>query len=367
MRRRRVSYIISVLISLGIAILAYHSRHEISSAFTTLQTAEPFWLVIAVATIALSYLLSAQVFAVALRSLGHRMSVFRLWGTALTAIVMSQSVPAGGVASYAFLANTFRRHGVAPGAAALVASLETLSYVAAMLIVFVFSLIFLAWQGFGALGVTALAGLLGLTVLSAALYVLSRPFATLRTWLQRVESIVARWIKPGWAQRLARELTRGRALIAGRRGNVALLVLIQLGALVGHSLALLFVLRGLGVSTELPVVIAAFGVALVTSTFNILPGGGGTVEAALVAVLLNMGVGPVAVPAAIIFRLFNFWLAAPIALVAYHWLTNAKAPAPRQQKRGLARISQRVKARRQTPRPPTLHARMRRRRSALLH
>lgn len=363
MRRRRLSYIISALISLGIAVLAYISRHEISAAFATLQTAEPFWLVAAMAAIALSYLLSAQVFAVALRSLGHRMSIFRLWGTALTAIVMSQSVPAGGVASYAFLANTFRRHGVASGAAALVASLETLSYVAAMLLVFAFSLIFLAWQGFGALGISALAGLIGLSLLGAALFVLSRPVATLRRWLQRIEGILTRWIKPGWAHRLAEELTRGRALIAGRRGNVALLVLIQLGALVGHSLALLFVLRGLGVSTELPVVVAAFGVALVTSTFNVLPGGGGTVEAALVAVLLNMGVGPAAVPAAIIFRLFNFWLVAPLALAAYHWLTNAKAPAPPKRKRGLASIVRRVQARRKIPRSPTISARMRRQRT----
>lgn len=365
MRRRRLSYIISVIISLGIVGLAYVSRHEISAAFTTLQTAEPFWLVAALATIALSYLLSAQVFAVALRSLGHRMSIFRLWGTALTAIVMSQSVPAGGVASYAFLANTFRRHGVAPGAAALVASLETLSYVAAMLIIFAFSLIFLAWQGFGALGITALAGLIGLSLLGAALFILSRPVATLRTWLQAVEQALARWLKPGWAHRIAEELTRGRALIAGRRGNVALLVLIQLGALVGHSLALLFVLRGLGVSTGLPVVIAAFGVALVTSTFNVLPGGGGTVEAALVAVLLNMGVGPAAVPAAIIFRLFNFWLAAPLALLAYHWLTNAKAPAPQKRARGLTWMARRVLARRRMQRPFAVQARMRHRRQTV--
>ncbi len=367
MRRRRVSYIISALISLGIGILAYLSRHEIRAAFTTLQTAEPFWLVAAMATIALSYLLSAQVFAVALRSLGHQMSIFRLWGTALTAIVISQSVPAGGVASYAFLTNTFRRHGVAPGAAALVASLETLSYVAAMLLVFAFSLIYLAWQGFGALGISALAGLLGLFMLGAALFVLSRPVATLRSWLQRIEALLGRWIKPGWAGRVAHDLTRGRALIAGRRGNVVLLVLIQLGALVGHSLALLFVLRGLGVSVGLPVVVAAFGVALVTSTFNVLPGGGGTVEAALVAVLLNMGVGPAAVPAAIIFRLFNFWLVAPLALAAYHWLTNTKAPAQSGRKRGLAGIVQRVKARREIPRPPTIRSRMRQRRSAILH
>jgi uncharacterized protein (TIRG00374 family) len=85
---------------------------------------------------------------------------------------------------------------------------------------------------------------------------------------------------------------------------------------------MLLVLHALGTDVSFAVVLSAFGVALVTSTFNVLPGGGGTVEAALVAVLSQMGVGPAAVPAAIIFRLFNYWLAAPIAAICYHWLMN---------------------------------------------
>jgi uncharacterized membrane protein YbhN (UPF0104 family) len=103
---------------------------------------------------------------------------------------------------------------------------------------------------------------------------------------------------------------------------VVLLVLIQLAALSGHSLAMLLVLHALGASTSFAGVSAAFGIALITSTFNVLPGGGGTVEAALVAVLTQLGVGPAAVPAAIIFRLFNFWLLAPVAAASYHWLMH---------------------------------------------
>jgi uncharacterized protein (TIRG00374 family) len=362
MRRPTWSLLISVLISVGIAILAYLSRHEIVAAFATLRTAEPLWLIAALLMIALSYLLSSRVFAVALRSLGRQISLLRLWGMAVTAIVMSQSVPAGGVASYAFLATTFRRHGVAPGSAALVASLETLSYVAAMLLLFGFSLIVLVAQGFGGMGMSLLAGMVGVLLLSTALFVLSRPLAITQRWLERVEALFARWITPGWARRVAGELTRARELVAGRWSNLALLVLIQLGALLGHSLALLFVLRGLGVSTSLMVVVVAFGVALATSTFNVLPGGGGTVEAALAAVLLALGVGPAAVPAAIIFRLFNFWLVMPLALAAYHWLMHNPTPAPRQPRRGLALIMRRVQARRQVQRPLVARMRLRRNR-----
>ena len=51
------------------------------------------------------------------------------------------------------------------------------------------------------------------------------------------------------------------------------------------------ILRSLGTSTSFLTVLSAFGIALLTSTVNVLPGGGGTVEAALVAVLTHLGVG----------------------------------------------------------------------------
>jgi len=74
--------------------------------------------------------------------------------------------------------------------------------------------------------------------------------------------------------------------------------------------------------------LAAFGAALVTSLFNVLAGGGGTIETILAAVLGFLGVGPAAVPAAVIFRLLNFWLLLPLAGFAYAWLTREPRAAP---------------------------------------
>jgi uncharacterized protein (TIRG00374 family) len=101
-----------------------------------------------------------------------------------------------------------------------------------------------------------------------------------------------------------------------------MLVLIQLAALTVHSLAMLTVLWGLGVKTSIFVVMTAFGIALITSTFNVLPGGGGTVEAVLVLTLTQLGVETEAYIAAVIFRLLNFWLMTPIAAICYRWLTQ---------------------------------------------
>lgn len=316
----------SVAISLLILVLAYLNRAFILEAFGLLREARPLWLVVAFVVIGLSYLISAQVFNIVLRSLGYRMSTLRLWATALVAIVISQSVPAGGVGSYAFLISTFNRRGVSSGESALIASLETLSYAMSMLIMFSFSLVFLAFHGMATGRASYIAGVVAITVIAIAAYVLTRSEATLKRWLSALQRTVGRlfgksW-SGAWAETLIDELILGRGLLASRRRDVLFLVLVQLTALTGHSFAMLLVLGAFGVSISLLAVAAAFGIALITSTFNVLPGGGGTVEAALVAVLTQLGAGPAAVPAAIIFRLFNFWLLAPVAAACYHWLMH---------------------------------------------
>lgn len=328
MHPSRWKIIISACISLGILVLAYQNRAWIGEAFGLLAEAQPLWLVASFVAICLSYLVSAQVFAVVLRSLGYRMGLVRLWATALVAIVTSQSVPAGGVASYAFLLSNFNRRGITPGESALIASLETLSYVVAMVLIFGFSLVYFAFQGMATAEASYIAAIVALVVIGGAAFVLTRSEATLHHWVGAIERGVGRVLRRpwhgAWAEQLVKELIIGRTLMASRRRDVITLVLIQLTALSGHSLAMLIVLYALGASVSFAAVLAAFGVALVTSTFNVLPGGGGTVEAALIAVLSQLGAGAAAVPAAIIFRLFNFWLLAPVAAVAYHWLMHER-------------------------------------------
>jgi uncharacterized protein (TIRG00374 family) len=327
--RPRWRLALGLLMSLVILLLALLNRAWIVEALGLAREVRPLWLAAALAIILGSFLISSQVFQIVLRSLGYRVGVLRLWATALVAIVTSQSLPAGGVGSYAFLLHTFRRHGVSPGQAALIATLEALSYAGAMLLFSVFGLAYLATHvaaGSGTADLLAplLAVLVALLLLGGAVAVLTRGEATLSRWLKRLHSLLARVFRhprdEGWVERTVVDLARGRALVVERRGTIALLVLIQLTALSGHSLALYIILLDLGVQTSFLAVLAAFGIALLTSTVNVLPGGGGTVEAALVAVLAQFGVGAAAVPAAILFRLLNFWVMLPLAAVCYNWL-----------------------------------------------
>lgn len=325
--QKRWRLLISVGITLVILALLMLNRRWLAEAARLALTADVRWLGAALLTILASYFVSAQVFQVVLRAFGHRFGALRLWATAITAIVISQSVPAGGVGSYAFLVNVFKRRKVATGQAAIVATSEALSYAGAMVVFGVWSIGYVllrplaAGSGATAMTGTLVAGGVALGCVAGAGFILTRPETTLRGWLARFAHSWARLRRrPANLERVhdsVAELVRGRAMLIQQRRRLLLLGLIQLVALSGHSFALWLVLLSLGVQTSFGVVTAAFGVALITSTFNVLPGGGGTVEAVVVAVLLQLGVGPAAVPAAILFRLLNFWLLLPIAAGGY--------------------------------------------------
>ena len=337
-RRPRWRLVVAVLMTAAILVLAFLNRAWLLEAIALARAAQLRWLLAAFVTILCSFLISSQVFHVALRTLGYHVGVLRLWGTAIVAIITSQVVPAGSVGSYAFLLDTFRRRGIGLGGSALVATLEALSYAGAMVIFAVFGVAYLASRILAADpdGSTLLAPLLAvgiaLLLIGGAVALLTRGDPTLRRWLGGLHRLLSRTIgRPrdaGWIDHTVAELARVRALVAEQPGMLAVLVLIQMTALTGHSLGLYLILLSLGTTTSFLAVLAAFGIALLTSTVNVLPGGGGTVEAALVAVLTQLGVGAEAVPAAILFRLLNFWVMLPIAGACYAWLTRGRHSSP---------------------------------------
>jgi uncharacterized protein (TIRG00374 family) len=216
----------------------------------------------------------------------------------------------------------------------LVSTLEALSYAGAMLICAIFGVAYLASRTLAAdpdgssLLAPLLAAGIALLLLGGVLLVLTRDQATITRWLLRTHTLLFRVLRrsrsAAWVDATVAEITRLRALVAERRSMIVLQIIIQLIALSGHSLGLYLVLHSLGAYPSFLTVLSAFGIALLTSTVNLLPGGGGTVEAALVAVLVQLGAGAAAIPAAIVFRLLNFWVMLPITAACYAWLAQGR-------------------------------------------
>jgi uncharacterized protein (TIRG00374 family) len=326
-----------VVLSLGALALALRNRQWILEAIQLVETARPLGLAAALLIILASFLISSQVLRLGLRALGHTVSVLRMWATALVAIVLSQLLPAGGLSSYAFLLHAFRRYGFTPAESTLVPTLEGLSYTLAMVLFATFGMAELAAGALAdgssrdSLAGALLAGLVALLAVGVVVLVLTRSAATLMRLLLALNRVPRGLLRvlgqpwsDAWVQQAVAEIVRGRALVAGHTRLLALLILIQMTALTGHSLALFVILHSLGAPASFDVAVAAFGIALLTSSFNVLPGGGGTVETALVAVLVQLGVGPAALPAAILFRLLDFWAILPLAALGYVWLRTHK-------------------------------------------
>jgi uncharacterized protein (TIRG00374 family) len=320
------------VLSLGVVALAIFERERIGEAFVSLQTARFDLLGVALLLSLFSFFLTSLLYHIALRSLGYRqIGLLRVYGITIVALILSQAVPAGGVASYAFLAQAVRRRGVPAGHAALLASLEAITYVVAVLILFGFGITYLAVQsGNGAGNSEWLAAIAPIVLVGGAIFLITRRRATLNRWLLAAKNGLARLFRRQWSDapvlKLVDEIARGRELIAERPTVLATMLGVELLSLLGHSLVMLLVLYSLGASPSLLVVTAAFGIVMVTSTFNALPGGGGTVETVLAVTLQGLGVGTQAIAAAVIFRLINFWIMIPVAALCY-WLLSREVAA----------------------------------------
>jgi uncharacterized protein (TIRG00374 family) len=221
-----------------------------------------------------------------------------------------------------------RRRGIPPANVALVAALELLSWNGAVLLMFGYGVIYLIVSGAAVNPRTYYVSVsVVLVILAVLLLIVSRPHATLHAWACNFKHVVDRVFGIVWSDEqvleVVDEVVANRRLILEQPLRMLLLVILQISMFGLHSLALLAILYGLGAALPPFAVLAAYGLALIASTFVVLPGGGGAVEAALTLALTTQGAqGPHALSAAVLFRLLSFWLLLPFGLIMYRVLTR---------------------------------------------
>lgn len=329
----------SIAVLLVVLLLALINHEQLIKAFGLLPRADFTWLLLAFVTVQCGFLISSIVFHVVLRPIGYRVKITQMWAISVVSIILSQSVPAGGVASYAFMLDALKRRGISTGHATLATTLDALSYVCAALLLFLFGIIYMAFHHITTEGGSYVAAVVAVFTVTGVIFVLTRPRQKLTRWGLGIKDRLARLFRQEWSDawvlHLVSEIDQGRRIIAENPGIAIFLILIQVVASTVHSLAMWMVLYSFGIQASFLTVLTGFGIVLITSSFNILPGGGGTVETALVAVLIRFKIESVAGTAAgIIFRLFEYWFMTPVAAVCYHWLTHStpthhpKPPAP---------------------------------------
>jgi putative heme transporter len=337
--QRRIPWALLVSGALLAALLAIVIRNwaqiqvKTFEALTLIRTAQPGWLALAALAILAGFLCAGQIYGRVLATLGYTAPSLWLSAAAMVTMLLSQALPFGTVASYAFLTTSLRKRAVPTSSVAVIASLELLSWGGAMLILFIYGMIYvLITTSNGTLARASLSGFATVAVLIGGyLYLGTRPRDTLHAWAMNVKRTIERIFGPIWhdsqVQRMIDEITHNRQLMADQPWRVLSLILLQLIIFTLHSLALLAILHGFGVVIGPLATLAAYGLALIVSTYTVLPAGGGTVEAALTVGLTIQGVPlEAALGATVLFRLFSFWLLLPLGALCYRAILR-DAPA----------------------------------------
>jgi uncharacterized protein (TIRG00374 family) len=304
------SYLIGAILFALLIVFLLRNWIEVKGAVERLQSVQPQWLALAFGAVALGFVCAGQVYGRVLATLGFRESAPWLTATALVTVLINHAIPAGSVA--------------------LVATLELLSWNGAVLLLFSYGVGYLILSGAIVTPQTYYVSVTtALVILMVLLFVISRPHVTLHSWAQNIKHIADRVFGVVWTDeevlQVVDEVVANRRLILEQPLRMLLLVVLQLSMFVCHSAALLAILHSLGADPAPLAVLAAYGLALIASTFVILPGGGGAVEAALTLSLGAQGVpGGAALSAALLFRLLSFWLLLPIGLILYRYLTRVQ-------------------------------------------
>lgn len=319
-------YVAGAALLVALFELLGHNWLKLHTALQLAQHATLHGLALAVAAIVGGFLCAGQIYGYVLRTLGYRARALWLSANALVTILLGQTIPAGSLGSYAFLTVSLRRRGTPAASVALLASMELLSWMGAMLLLFCYGLAYMLLTAHGSAASACYPGAAcALALLGGALYAGSRSRATLHGWALRAKRGVERVLGLRWPDALAAravdEFDANRRMILERPRRVLLLVGLQLTIFALHSAALWAVLWSMGVVVAPAALLAAYGLAGIVSTFTVLPGGGGAVEAALTLALGAQGV-PVeaAFGATLLFRLFSFWLLLPIGALCYRLL-----------------------------------------------
>ncbi|MFO7168838.1 MAG: lysylphosphatidylglycerol synthase transmembrane domain-containing protein [Chloroflexota bacterium] len=331
-RRFPWSTVIGILLLGALGLLLYLNRHEVEEAVRLLREARPIWVAVALACIAAGFLCAGQIYGRVLAALGHNASIGWLTAAAMVTILINQAVPAGSVAAYAFLVASLRRRGFPVGSVAMVAGLELISWNTAVIVAFTYGLLYLLiTTGLSGAAISYTAVAVALGVLATVIYIVSRPDDTFHDWGHNVKLAVDRLFGQVWTsvqvRQVVDEILASRRMILEQPRRMLVLVALQLTVFTFHSLALDSILRALGEPAPVLSVMGAYGLALIVSVFTLLPGGGGTVEAALTVALVAQNIPlQVALGGALLFRLLSFWCLLPVGLVCYRLLTRGSAP-----------------------------------------
>ena len=327
LKRNLISGAVGLIVMTALFWFISQNAGEYSKAFTELGAVEPLWK----AAIAVASIINIAIYPLTAIAAIHSLSYLHASLSRQAGFTLSNIIPGGGAVAVATQYTVLARYGIPQAKAAAAVSADAIyTYLFTLgAPAIAVTLLVLEGRSTAAFMTTAI---IGLVAVIASLIVIA---LVLRS--QESAQKVGRWLeKPvHWAFGLFKKqgpdveamLTQfheqAASLVKTRWKSLAVT---NIGAQMAPMLVLWAALVGLG-ATESDIsiieIFAAYSVALVLTAFPITPGGLGTVDAALIALLVAFGVeSTTAVAADLLWRLGWFLpqlLVGGVALIKYWW------------------------------------------------
>ena len=304
--------LISAFVGLIVMVLLFYfigqNAGEYSKAFTELGSVDNWWK----AGIALASLFNILIYPLTAMAAIHGLSYLHASLSRQTGFTLSNIVPGGGAVAVATQYAVLARYGVPQARAAAAVSADAIYTYLFTLGAPSIAVLLLVIEGrsTAAFMTTALIGLTAVVISLIVIVLVLRSEASAQkigSILQKPTNRIFKLIRkspPDVSSILTQFHNQASDLISKRWKSLAVT---NIAAQMAPMLVLWAALEGLGVSqSELSLIelFAAYSVALVLTAFPITPGGLGTVDAALVALLVAFGVeSSTAVAADLLWRL----------------------------------------------------------------
>lgn len=321
------------IITVGaLVILAYAVRHQLADTLTNFKKVNLWALVLIIPIELWNYDAQARMYQHLFEIAGDRLR-YRFWfGLSLEMNFINSVFPSGGVSGISYLGMRLRRNDIRAGRAALVQLMKLVLVFFSFEVLLLLGLLSLAAVGrvsnFTILIAGSLTTLLVVCTLAAAYIAGDRArINSFFTFMTRAVNRLIAFARPGNPETI--DIERVRSLFDELHENYVLFqkrvpelkapFIYAFFANFSEVLAVYMVYVAFGHWVNLGAVILAYAVANFAGLVSVLPGGIGTYEALMTAVLVAGGIpAALSIPVVVMYRIVNTVIQLPAGYYFYH-------------------------------------------------
>ncbi|HEY1835776.1 MAG TPA: lysylphosphatidylglycerol synthase transmembrane domain-containing protein [Candidatus Saccharimonadales bacterium] len=330
--KRRWKLLLNIVTIVALVILAYAVRHQLADTLTNFKKVNLWALLLIIPIEIWNYDAQARMYQRLFAVAGNKLKYRSWFAVSLELNFINSIFPSGGVSGISYLGMRLRRNGIRAGRAALVQLMKLVLVFFSFEVLLLFGLLLLAAVGKVSNFTVLIAGALTtlLVVCTAAAWFIVGDRARINALFTSGTRAVNRLIllvRPGHPETinikrvrpLFDELHENYALFQSKYKELKAPFIYALFANFSEVLAVYVVYVAFGHWVNLGAIILAYAVANFAGLVSVLPGGIGTFEALMTAVLVAGGIpAGLSIPVVVMYRVVNTAIQLPAGYYFYH-------------------------------------------------